>query len=277
MSAVLDVVAFAGLVGLAFVPIERVVSERSVSQRRALGTDLAFATLGQLFTRGVLFVLLGALLAMLDAIAPPASMVSSLAVDHPVVASALEVILGLAVFDVMGYAYHRLAHRAPLLSRLHDVHHSAETLDWLASFRQHPLEIALTTLAQNVPLVLLGIPLGSHALVVLLLRLNTVFVHSNVRVPEGPWTRWIATPRFHHRHHDRDRPAANFATLSPLLDRLFGTYDDARADVLGSRTPLPQSFVGLLLHPFVGSAKPRPAELATPVATSDLPRPTGLA
>ncbi len=248
-DAVLDVVVFTLLAGLVLAPLERVLHERD-GVRRSFATDLAFATFGQLLVRCVLFVVLGVVLAWLVALAPESSPGSRIASLHPSVAGVVDVVVGLVVFELMGYAYHRLAHVVPALSRLHDVHHSSESLDWLASFRQHPLEIALVTLAQNAPLVLLGIPLGSHALVVILLRLHTVFVHSNVRVPNGPWTRWIATPRFHHRHHDRDRPAANFATLSPLLDRLFGTYDGARAGALGSPTTLPTSFLGLLLHPF---------------------------
>ena len=248
-DVVTDAIVFTLLVGLAFAPLERVFAERAPT-RRAFATDLAFATLGQLFTRGVLFAFLGIVLAALAPIAREGSLVPSLDEAHPHLATGLEVMLGLVVFELMGYGYHRLAHRAPFLSRLHDVHHGAETLDWLASFRQHPLEIALVTLVQNVPLVLLGLPLGSHALVLLVLRLHTVFVHSNVRVPEGPWTHLVATPRFHHRHHDRDLPAANFATSCPLLDHLFGTHDAARAGRLGSPTPMPAGFWSLLLHPF---------------------------
>ena len=59
----------------------------------------------------------------------------------------VRLLLGLMLFELCGYAYHRLAHRVPALWRLHAVHHSAPTLDWLASFRQHPLEIGLVTLA----------------------------------------------------------------------------------------------------------------------------------
>ena len=240
MSALADALVFALLAGLLVAPLERVLAERS-ARRREVTTDLGFATLGQFLSRGVLLAALGVVLAALARVAP-----------RPLAHAPgwVHVAVGLVVFDVMGYAYHRLAHAAPLLSRLHDVHHTSTEMDRLASFRQHPLEVALVTLAQNAPLVLLGVPLGAHTLVVLLLRVHTVFVHSNVRVPEGPWCTLVATPRFHHRHHDRDAPAANFATLSPLLDRVFGTYDGARARVIGSSTPMPRTFLGLLAHPF---------------------------
>ena len=123
-------------------------------------------------------------------------------------------------------------------------------MDWLASFRQHPLEIILVTLAQNAPLVLLGVPLGAHAAVLVALKLATVFVHSNVRVPIGPLRFVVATPRFHHRHHQRDGAVANFASFLPLLDVLFGSYSDETTDAFGVDRKLPDSFVGLLLAPF---------------------------
>jgi sterol desaturase/sphingolipid hydroxylase (fatty acid hydroxylase superfamily) len=157
----------------------------------------------------------------------------------------LTIALGLALVELSGYGYHRLAHRVPFLFRLHAVHHSAETMDWLASFRQHPLEIVLMTLAQNLPLVVLGVPLTDHALVILLLRVNTVFVHSNLRVPEA-LALLVATPSFHHRHHDRDREAKNFASVFPFLDRLFGTHDDAPAEAFGLEGTSSPSLVALL-------------------------------
>ena len=146
---------------------------------------------------------------------------------------AASAVVGLLIFELVGYLYHRLAHAVPALWRLHAVHHSAPTLDWLASFRQHPVEIAVMTLAQNLPLVLLGIPLSAHAAVVVLIAVNTAFVHANLDV--GP--RWlahvIATPRFHHRHHDRDAAPRNFASMLPLLDHAFGTWSGERAERFG--------------------------------------------
>ena len=163
-----------------------------------------------------LVVAAGLVLARLDAVA----------LDRPLLAAigdrrarfVADVAVGLLLFELGGYAYHRLAHAVPALWRLHEIHHSSETMDWLASFRQHPLEIVLVTLAQNAPLVLLGVPLGAHAAVLVALKLATVFVHSNVRVPIGPLRFVVATPRFHHRHHQRDGAVANFAVV-PALPR----------------------------------------------------------
>jgi len=238
---------FVALAALAFLPLEHIAAAHA-QRRRRFATDLAFATAGQVLVRVGLVFAAGLVLARLDAIG----------VDRPLLADigdrrvrfAAEVAVGLLLFELGGYAYHRLAHAVPALWRLHEVHHSSETMDWLASFRQHPVEIVLITLAQNAPLVLLGVPLGAHAAVLVALKLATVFVHSNVRVPVGPLRFVIATPRFHHRHHQRDGAVANFSSFLPFLDVLFGSYSDETADSFGVDRRLPDSFAGLLLAPF---------------------------
>lgn len=244
---VLRPLLFTALAGLALLPLERLVRARP-PRRTGFATDLAFATCGQVLTRVLLVFGVGWALSALDAIAVDRPLFQH--VVDPRLRSLLDVASGLLLFELGGYGYHRLAHRVPWLWRLHAVHHSSETMDWLAAFRQHPLEIVLMTLVQNAPLVLLGVPLGAHASVLLLLRLHTVFVHSNLRVPAGPWSLVVAMPCFHHRHHQRDGAPRNFAALFPFIDRCFGTASAQPSTEFGSSEPLPQGFVGLLLHPF---------------------------
>jgi len=244
--------SFAALAALSFAPLEALLRHERRAPRLRYRTDLAFATLGQVLTACGTLLLVGVGLSGVDALSyglwGEASLPGS---------PALHVALGLVVFELGGYVYHRLAHAVPALWRLHAVHHSSRDMDWLAAFRQHPIEIVLMTAFQNAPLVLLGIPLGSHAVVVALLRLHTVFLHSNVRLPRGPWDWVIALPRFHQRHHQRDRAVANFASLFPWLDRLGGTHCAGEAERFGVAEALPRGFVGLLVHPFRVAATPR--------------------
>lgn len=232
---------YAALAGGAFAPWEWLRPERDDHDgRMGWQIDLAFATVGAILTHALMAVAVGATLATAARIEP----------WDPGLPTWASVALGILVFEALGYGYHRAAHVVPALWRFHAVHHSADRMYWLASFRQHPVEIVLVTLVQNVPLVLLGISLGEHAVVVVSIRLGTVYVHSNVRV-DVPLLRWlVATPRFHHRHHDRDAPAANFAALLPVFDRLFGTYSPARARAFGLVEAVPRSFLGLVVHPF---------------------------
>lgn len=251
MHDVARLLTFTALAGLAFAPLEWLYGRRR-GERTGRLTDLGFATVGELLAHLGVAVVVGGLLTALDGVAREDPL--WLAIDDATLRTAVEIASGLLVFEVMGYAYHRAAHRVPALWRLHQVHHSAESMDWLASFRQHPLEIVLMTLAQNAPLVLLGIPLGAHVMVLLVLRLGTVFVHADLHVPRGWWSSLVATPRFHHRHHCKHGAVRNYAALFPWLDRLFGTFDDAEAGPVGLPTPTPRGFWGLLAHPFTRRA-----------------------
>lgn len=259
LDAVVRVLSFTALAGLAFAPLEQLFGHHRGAARPGRLTDLGFATVGGVL---VLLGLAGVVGGSLAALEP-------LSLEDPLLAgvagrslrTALEVGVGLVIFELVGYAYHRLAHAVPWMWRLHAVHHSSERMDWLASFRQHPLEIILVTLCQNAPLVLLGLPLGSHALVLLALRLNTVFVHADLPLPRCRAIGWcselFATPAFHHRHHQRDGAVRNFSAVFPWLDRLFGTHDAAPAGPVGLPTPAPRSFVGLLVLPFTPRRSPR--------------------
>jgi sterol desaturase/sphingolipid hydroxylase (fatty acid hydroxylase superfamily) len=212
---------FAGLSALAFAPLEHLAPAHA-SRRTSWSIDLAFATAGQVITHLLLVVVAAALLARLDAWSLDRPLLSGLG-QGPLTFAAT-VLVGLLLFDLGGYLYHRAAHALPCLWRLHALHHTSEQMDWLASFRQHPLEILLLTLCQNAPLVLLGVPLGAHATVLALLKLAGVFVHANLRLPAGRLRFVVATPRFHHRHHRRGGPVRNFAALFPAIDLLFGTF-----------------------------------------------------
>lgn len=243
----LRIVLFVALAGLAFAPLEHLFGHGRGPRRDRLA-DLGFATLGEALVHLGMIGIVGVVLAGLEGFGPDALLFEDIRARG--LRTGLEIGAGLLIFELVGYAYHRAAHTVPWLWRLHAVHHSAEHMDWLASFRQHPIETLAVTLAQNAPLVLLGIPLGSHALVLLLVRLNTVFVHADLRIPRGWWSMVIATPRFHHRHHARDGAVANYSSMFPWIDWVLGTHDGARADRFGLRSAVPRTFVGLLLLPF---------------------------
>jgi len=226
-SALLRPLAYAALIGLALAPLERVIPLRA-STRRSFGLDAGFATLGGIAVELLQWVVGGALLALADRVGDHGPLHAMPALPR--------LVLALVIFELGGYSYHRLAHAWAPLFALHRVHHTSESMDWLAGFRQHPLEIALMTLFSNLPLVLLGMPLGAHAVVVVLLRIHTIFVHSNVRTPRA-LERVLATPRFHHRHHDRDGHHTNFASVFPWIDRLFGTHDARDGERFGIAPP----------------------------------------
>src|SRR5690606_17877607 len=48
------------------------------------------------------------------------------------------------VADLTQYGIHRAFHRVPWLWRFHAVHHSVETMDWIAGSRLHLVDVIVT-------------------------------------------------------------------------------------------------------------------------------------
>lgn len=139
--------------------------------------------------------------------------------------------------EVMAYGIHRAMHEVPWLWRFHRVHHAPRQLDWLKAWRQHPVDVALHALAVALPGVLVGAPLSGLAPLVLLRRLWTGLLHANVALDFGALEGVVATPRFHHLHHDPRFMRRNYAGLLPCLDTLFGTRARERRELLPARAP----------------------------------------
>lgn len=168
-------------------------------------------------------------------------------------------IVELFLFSELGaYWIHRLAHQVSWLWKLHAVHHSSTEMDFLAAHRQHPLEIILHLAVQNAPVILLGFPSESLLLLVLCQKLYTAFLHANVRIGYGRLSLVLASPVFHHLHHDKQLEdpqgrGTNFAALLPLFDRIFGTYRKPTSVFpaqYGIDDTLPSGYLGQLLFPF---------------------------
>ena len=167
----------------------------------------------------------------------------------------------LLLADLCFYLAHRLVHTVPWLWRFHAVHHSSEQMDWLATFRVHPVDQVLNSTIIAVPAVTLGFspaPLLAYAF---LYRVHSLLLHSNVHVGFGPLERVFASPRYHHWHH-ADEPQAydrNFGGQLVIWDRFFDTLyesDDlpARYGVAGT---VPNGYVQQLLTPLLSKRRRR--------------------
>lgn len=199
--------------------------------RRDSATDLAYWFFTPLVTKTLTALSIGvALVAIAAASGVPfdrASLESFLAPRGPIARQPawLQAIELLVLADLIAYGVHRLLH-GPRLWRFHAVHHSSTQVDWLSAVRVHPVNDALTRVAQAVPLVLLGFDPRALAAVVPLLLFWAIFIHANVPWSFGP-LRWvIASPAFHRWHHAAEEQGLerNFAGLFPVFDLLFGTF-----------------------------------------------------
>lgn len=160
------------------------------------------------------------------------------------------------VADLVQYWTHRAYHEVPLLWRLHAVHHSVKSMDWLAGSRQHILELLITRTLVLAPIYVLGFSKEVIDAYIVVVGFQAVFNHANVSVRLGPLRYLVVTPNFHHWHHSQDREALdrNYAAHFAFIDHLFGTA--VRSDrewpsdygVLGDYVP--NGFVNQLKFPF---------------------------
>lgn len=133
-------------------------------------------------------------------------------------------VLGVLIYELFHYAYHRLAHRWNVLWRAgHQMHHSAESLDVFGAFYLHPLDAALfTTISSLVFYPLLGLAPLAAAWCAAILTFNAVFQHADIKTPQ--WLGYlIQRPESHSLHHARGVHAYNYSDL-PLWDMVFGTF-----------------------------------------------------
>jgi sterol desaturase/sphingolipid hydroxylase (fatty acid hydroxylase superfamily) len=211
------------VLALLFVPLERVFA-RLPSQpifRPGWRTDLAhFAASHLLVQLTVLLTLAPAALFFAWAVRPGLQQAVQ---SQPLVLQFVEIVL---VADLAEYAVHRAFHRVPWLWRFHEIHHSAQAMDWLASSRLHLVDIVVTRGLSFIPLYVLGFSAPAVYAYLVFVSFHAVFIHTNVRFRFRPIERLLVTPRFHHWHHAAAPEAVdrNFAIHLPWLDRLFGTY-----------------------------------------------------
>jgi sterol desaturase/sphingolipid hydroxylase (fatty acid hydroxylase superfamily) len=237
-----------------FIPLERFFALRPDQPvfRREWRTDLAYFFVSSLLVQVITLLTLKPAMVLFDWARTPTLAAQVAALPAPVQFTAI-----LVLTDFTQYWIHRAFHRVPALWRFHAVHHSAETMDWLAGSRLHLVDVALTRGLTYVPIYVLGFAEGPLFAYVAFVSIQATFIHANVRFEFGPLRWLLATPQFHHWHHAAD-PAAvdkNFAVHLPVLDRLFGSYhlpDGQWPDVYGiaGGAPLPEGYVSQFVDPF---------------------------
>jgi len=206
-----------------FLPLEKLfAAHRQPTLRREWKTDLLFFA-GQylLWTAPVVACLA---LAYTHAGALPLDGVRAFVGAQPFWAQFLGVVV---LCDIGIYWAHRWSHHNRFLWRFHRVHHTAERIDWLAAYREHPFDNLFTRTVENLPAILLGFPLEALTGFAMFRGLWAIYIHSNVRLALGPLRYLLGAPRLHHWHHELGHSGrVNFANLSPLMDLMFGTFHD---------------------------------------------------
>jgi sterol desaturase/sphingolipid hydroxylase (fatty acid hydroxylase superfamily) len=154
-------------------------------------------------------------------------------------ATAVYTVLFFVSLDLGRFAAHCLLHDVPVLWEFHKVHHSAEVLTPVTSYRAHPVELLL--MAWGPVLVTAGTTLvfqlvfpgtvsfytflGLHVLV-WVSNLVGNLRHSPVWLSYGPAVgRWLVSPAHHQLHHSSDptHRGCNRGFELAIWDRLYGT------------------------------------------------------
>jgi sterol desaturase/sphingolipid hydroxylase (fatty acid hydroxylase superfamily) len=177
---------------------------------------------------------------------------------------AIAVIASLMAFDLAVYLVHLALHAAPVLWRIHRLHHADVEVDVATAIRFHPFQMLLSTAVKLSVILVLGTPVLAVLLFETLFHAVLLFNHSNVRIAAGVdrMLRWfVVTPDMHHVHHSvRMRETnRNFGFALPWWDRLFGTYlaepvagqQRMTVGIREFRTPREFRLDRLLLNPFV--------------------------
>ncbi len=141
----------------------------------------------------------------------------------------ISLIISVAIFDLGIYFQHRLFHLAPVLWRLHRVHHTDTEYDTTTALRFHPIEIILSIIIKMALILLIGAPVWAVMIFEVLLNGMALFNHANLKLPLSMdrMLRWlIVTPDMHRIHHSikPNEFNTNFGFNLSCWDRLFKSY-----------------------------------------------------
>jgi sterol desaturase/sphingolipid hydroxylase (fatty acid hydroxylase superfamily) len=182
----------------------------------------------------------------------------------------VQLLIGIAVFDLVSFLVHRALHRYDALWSIHKVHHSTLELDGFATTRTHMAENLLRFVPGQALLFLIGMPVTMVAATVAIAAIYGVSNHSNI----GLDLRWVepllVTPRLHRRHHVPSTTMNNYGGIFTIWDRLartltrIDTTDDEHYGVPGEIDTYPQHFLAAFHQPLVDRRLG-----AAPIAGSD--------
>ena len=147
-----------------------------------------------------------------------------------------DIVLILMVYDFFYYLTHRFLFHAAhdsrfavlrFFRRVHAVHHQARDPSHIDAFYVHPVETTIGQLLFHITVLGLGLALGGFHVVsvaiasLVYIQLNT-FNHVKFELPGYKVLNWIS---FKHHVHHIDMQKGNYATITLLYDKLFGTLD----------------------------------------------------
>ena len=232
---------------------------------------IAVKVLPRLGSYALALALAGLFVAALTAFVTPAN-----AADPGVGAIITIALLLVLLLDLGDYFAHWTLHRVPFLWELHKVHHSASFLSPVTSFRVHPFEALIYTVAHSLTIApvlavmsyfyrlefvdLIDLMVATN-MFVLVLTLNHL-KHSHFQISLGPLDYLLISPHMHQLHHSArlEHWDKNLGLVFSVWDWIFGTAvrEDTKVPVVYGIGRGPEidaqyvTFYGMLLRPIVG-------------------------
>lgn len=175
-------------------------------------------------------------------------------------------IVGFLLMDLSFYYWHRANHAVAFLWRFHNVHHTDPDLDVSTAFRFHFVEILYSSLFRVIQVSVIGVSVQLYIVYELFFTLETMFHHSDVRLPiqiERLMNKIIVTPRMHGLHHSfyRTETNSNYGVIFSVWDRI---HRSLRLNVAQSAVQIgvpayqnsqDNSFSSLIVMPFKAQRK----------------------
>lgn len=158
-------------------------------------------------------------------------LVDHLAIVH-IQASWVLYFIAFIALDFAGYWVHRLAHTYNFFWNNHIVHHSSEEYNLACALRQSISVIFRIYTLLLIPAALLGVPEKVIAIVAPL-HLFAQFWYHTRHIGRMGFLEYIIVTPSHHRVHHAINPIyldKNFSQVLIIWDRLFGTFQEERAD-----------------------------------------------
>jgi sterol desaturase/sphingolipid hydroxylase (fatty acid hydroxylase superfamily) len=142
----------------------------------------------------------------------------------------LDIFIVLMFYDFFYYLTHRFwFHGNGRMRQVHAVHHQARSPTYLDAHYVHPLETFVGLALYMGSIAVLAPVLGPYSVITIVITFViftniNIINHTHVDLDYFPFKTLTWITRKHHVHHE-NMHKGNYATITLLYDRLFGTLD----------------------------------------------------
>lgn len=184
-----------------------------------------------------------------------------------------QVALVIVLVEFGQYWMHRLMHNQSFFWSTHAPHHHITQLNAMKGAVGNPIELFLISLSV---VTLFDLPPAAEFCALNILTVVSTFAHANVRVDPPRWYGFFFTTiRNHSLHHSvgYEETRCNYANSLILIDRVFGTYRDGEAELVGQderkRLSIREQFL-FPAQPLIAKlgARREPADVEAAILTS---------